>query len=73
MSRREMTYRVVGLESSEASAAPQPRSQEEGSRMMAELSLAAWQTSGRPLPSYTRATMPVRLTTLQALARSDEA
>ncbi len=73
MSRAEMTYRVVRLDSSEASTAPEPRSQDEGSRMMAELSLAAWQASGRPLPSYTRATMPIRLTTLEALAQSDEA
>ncbi len=67
-----MTYRIVRLESSEASGAPKPGSQAEGSRMMAELSIAAWQASGRPLPTYTRATIPVRFTTLEALAQSDE-
>lgn len=34
---------------------------------VAELSHAAWLRSGRPFPSYTRATMPVRI-----IKRSDD-
>lgn len=32
---------------------------------VAELTLEAWRLSGRPLPTYTRATMPIVVTSLK--------
>lgn len=32
---------------------------------VAELTLEAWRLSGRPLPSYTRSTMPIVVATLK--------
>jgi hypothetical protein len=37
---------------------------EERIAMVAELSARMWELTGRPLPSYTRATMPVRIVPL---------
>lgn len=37
---------------------------EERLEMLAELSRRMWELTGRPTPSYTRATIPVRVTRL---------
>ena len=66
MTRAHMTYRVVALDSAEASEAPTGADAVESSAMMAELSISAWVASGRALPSYSRARMPIRITTLEA-------
>ncbi|MGH7617737.1 MAG: hypothetical protein ACREPM_10945 [Gemmatimonadaceae bacterium] len=72
MSRRHMTYRVVALDSDEASQAPAGASGAESDRMVAELSLAAWIASGRQLPSYSRSEMPIRITTLEEQTPLDD-
>jgi len=64
MRRRHMTYRVVSLDSEEASQAPGADGIA-ADTMLTELSLAAWLASGRPLPSYSRSQMPIRMTTLE--------
>lgn len=66
MIRAHMTYRVVTLDSIEASEAPAGADCAESAAMVAKLSVAAWIASGRELPSYSRAQMPVRFTTLEA-------
>lgn len=61
-----MTARVVPLSSPEAG---DPRT---GGTLVARLAAVtaltaeAWQLSGRPLPRYTRATMPILVTNRQA-------
>lgn len=62
--RRRMTVRIVPLRSSEAGDARVGGTADERLQLVAELSRRAWELTGRPLPSYTRATMPVRKTTL---------
>jgi hypothetical protein len=62
--RREMTYRVVPLTSLEASVPPRGATVDERLKMVRELSIAAWTSTGRPFPRYTRSTMPVRVTRL---------
>jgi hypothetical protein len=63
-----MTYRVVDLGSKEAGDSRLGATPAERLSILAELSRTAWLASGRELPSYTRATMPVRLLTLRELA-----
>ncbi len=65
MDRSRMTARVVPLSSPEAGDPRTGGSLEERLAAVAELSMEAWRLAGRPLPSYTRATMPVVLTTLR--------
>lgn len=64
MAQREMTYRVVALASAAASDTRLGPTVHERVEMVAALSRAAWTASGRLLPSYARADMPLRLSTL---------
>jgi hypothetical protein len=59
-----MTARVVPLHSDEAGDARVGGTPEERLALLAELSRRMWALTQRPLPSYTRETMPVRLSTL---------
>lgn len=63
--RRDMTGRVVPLESREAGEPPCPPSVAERLALMTRLSREAWELSRRAIPSYTRATIPVVLRTLR--------
>jgi hypothetical protein len=62
--RRDMTARVVPLRSHEAGDARVGGTMEERLALLAEISRRAWALTGKPTPSYTRGTMPVKLTTL---------
>jgi hypothetical protein len=59
-----MTARVVPLRSREAGDPRMGGTIDERVAAVAVLSEAAWKAAGRPFPTYTRATMPVRITTL---------
>ena len=63
--RRHMTARVVPLRSDEAGEARVAGTAEERLALVAELSRRGWMLTGRPVPSYTRATIPVAVTTLR--------
>jgi hypothetical protein len=65
MDRSRMTARVVPLSSPEAGDPRMGGTIEERLEAVTRLTLEAWRLSGRPLPVYVRATMPVALTTLQ--------
>lgn len=60
-----MTARVVPLTSAEAGDPRMGGTIDERVAAVAELTAEAWRLSGRPLPTYTRATMPVVVTTLK--------
>jgi hypothetical protein len=60
-----MTARVVSLHSEEASDARMGGTPDERVAAVAALTLEAWRVAGRSLPRYTRATMPVALSTLK--------
>ena len=62
--RSRMTARVVSLHSDEAGDARVSGTPEERLALLAELSRRMWALTQRPVPAYTRATMPVRLSTL---------
>jgi hypothetical protein len=62
--RSQMTARVVPLDSDEAADARVGGSFAERLAILADLSRRMWALTGRPEPLYTRATMPVRLTSL---------
>lgn len=62
--RRDMTSRVVPLESREAGLPPCPPSVEERLALVSKLSREAWELSRRAIPSYTRATIPVAIRSL---------
>jgi hypothetical protein len=62
-SRNAMTVRIVPLGSREAGDARVGGTPAERLRLVARLSEALWVRTGRPLPNYTRATMPVALGT----------
>ena len=62
--RRNMTVRLVPLASSEASDARVGGSVDERIALVTLLSEQLWVLTGRPMPSYKRATMPVVLRTL---------
>lgn len=64
MTRREMTYRVVSLESDEARDARLGTTATQRLEMLVELSHAAWVASGKPFPRYERHNMPVHLARL---------
>jgi len=66
-----MSARVVPLRSAEASESRVAGTVEERLALVARLSREAWALTGRPLPSYTRATMPGRITTLRDARESD--
>jgi hypothetical protein len=59
-----MTARVVPLTSDEAGDARVGGTAAERLALVAELSRRMWVLTKRPIPSYTRKTMPVRVTTL---------
>jgi hypothetical protein len=56
--------RIVPLSSHEAADAFVDGSIDERLALLARLSRRAWDATGRPYPSYTRATMPVVITRL---------
>lgn len=60
-----MTARVVPLRSDEAGEARVAGTAEERLALVNELSRRVWMLTGRPVPSYTRATIPVAVTTLR--------
>jgi hypothetical protein len=64
MDRSHMTARVVPLGSAEAGDARMGGTPEQRLHAVAALTAEAWRLAGRPLPSYTRATMPVVVATL---------
>lgn len=59
--RRRMTARVVPLSSSEAADPRTGGTLAERLAAVSALSAEAWRLSGRPLPQYTRATMPIAI------------
>jgi hypothetical protein len=63
--RRHMTARVVPLTSDEASDPRMGGSIDERVAAVAVLSAEAWRLAGRPLPTYSRQTMPVRIRALR--------
>jgi len=62
--RRMMTARVVPLRSDEAGDGRVGGTVAERLALVGELSRRMWALTKRPMPSYTRETMPVKLTTL---------
>lgn len=66
-----MSARIVPLRSAEASEARVAGTVDERLALVARLSREAWALTGRAVPSYTRATMPVRITTLREARDSD--
>ena len=62
--RSAMTARVVPLTSQEAGDPRMGGTATDRVAAVAELTRTAWALSKRPLPTYTRATMPVVVTTL---------
>ena len=60
-----MTARVVPLTSAEAGDPRMGGTVDERVAAVAELTLEAWRLAGLPLPSYTRATMPVVVASLR--------
>ena len=59
-----MTARVVPLRGDDASDARVSGTPAERLALLAELSRRMWALTQRPSPSYTRSTMPVKLSTL---------
>ncbi len=59
--RRTMTVRIVPLDSPEAGDARMGGTAEERLAVTFRLSETGWKLTGRPLPEYTRGTMPVRI------------
>lgn len=57
--------RVAGLEDSEADDLSVTTTMEERLGMVWRLTLDAWASAGRPLPSYRRSEMPGRVTALR--------
>ena len=60
-----MTVRIVPLSSGEASDARMGGTVDERVAAVALLTAEAWRLAGLPLPSYTRDTMPVVVSTLK--------
>jgi hypothetical protein len=65
MDRSHMTARVVPLSSPEANDSRMGGTVEQRLAAVAQLTAEAWRLSGRPLPTYTRATMPIVIATLR--------
>lgn len=63
--RRKMTARIVPLRSDEAGDARVGGTVAERLALVGELSRRMWLLTKQPLPTYTRQTMPVRLSTLR--------
>jgi len=66
-----MTARVVPLASADAGASHVGGTAAERVVLVGRLSEEVWTRTRRPLPAYTRATMPVNVMTLRALAHRD--
>ena len=64
--RRDMTVRLVPLDSREAGDARVGGTAAERILLVATLSEMLWAHTRRPLPTYTRATMPVAFTPLRS-------
>lgn len=64
--RDRLTVRVVPLASPEAGDPRMGGSVDERVAAVAILSAEGWRLSGRPLPTYTRATIPVVVSPLRA-------
>ena len=67
--RRNMTVRLVPLHSREAGDSRVGGTVAERLALVGRLTEALWERARRPFPAYTRATMPVVITSLGA--RSD--
>ena len=61
-----MTVRVVPLRSDEAGDARVAGTAAERLALLAELSQRMWKIGRKPLPSYDRSSIPVRVTTLDS-------
>jgi hypothetical protein len=61
-----MPVSIVPLRSDEAADARVGGTVADRVALVAELSKVMWARTGKPLPTYTRATMPVVMTTLGA-------
>ncbi|MDA1081367.1 MAG: hypothetical protein O2973_06760 [Gemmatimonadetes bacterium] len=61
-----MTARVVALNSPEAGESRVGGTPAERVALVVELSAMLWARTGKPLPDYTRGTMPIVVTTLRA-------
>ncbi len=68
---RAMTVRVVSLHSREAGDARVGGSAGERLALVTRLSEMSWRLTGRAIPSYTRATMPIALRTLSTQCDGD--
>ncbi len=64
-----MTVRIVPLRSAEAGESRVAGTIDERVALVGILSEELWTRTQRPLPTYTRATMPVNIITLQAPTR----
>lgn len=62
--RNGMTGRIVSLHSAAAGDARVSGTPSDRLALVGELSMRAWKLTGRPLPRYTRPTMPIRLAVL---------
>jgi hypothetical protein len=62
--RRDIPVRRVPLRSPEAADSLVEGTVDERLALVAILSRRAWATTGRPLPAYTRASMPVTISRL---------
>lgn len=69
--RSQMTVRIVPRNSREASDARMGGTVTERLAVVAELTELGWALAKLPLPTYTRATMPVVVTTRSALNDDD--
>jgi hypothetical protein len=67
--RSNMTVRKFRLGDPEADDVRMGGTVAERIEALTALTAIAWETSKRPLPTYTRATMPIVVTTLAAHAR----
>ncbi len=67
-----MTIRVVSLHSREAGDARVGGSAEERLALLARLSEMSWRLTGRAMPTYTRASMPVVLRALSSQSDADQ-
>ena len=61
-----MTVRLVPLRSAEGADSRVVGTAAERVALVGRLSEDAWKRTGRPLPTYTRATIPVKMTALRA-------
>jgi len=63
--RKNVQVRIVPLRSVEAGESRVAGSVAERVALVADLSRQAWALTGRPIPTYTRKTMPVRVVSLR--------